>query len=175
MAKRQEKQRFIRHYRDKMGDPAIDMHKVAEEWQRMGGAMPKPPTPLDLLAQQFAEAARDETKRSNKTGRRHRVYQAFPVTPQRDLFHYVDIDEATRKQMLNASVLRREQMVSDGVNLTDDTDHWNASNPDKEPIQLPMDLTFDIELRKAADAEAEEKAAEEAAAEEAAAAKKKAA
>jgi hypothetical protein len=123
--------------------------------------MPKPPSPLDLLAKQFAEAARDETKRSSKTGRPHRVYQAFPVTPQRDLFHYVDIDEATRNQMHSASVLRREQMVGDGVNLMDDTDHWNASNPDKEPIQLPMDLTFDIELRKAADAEAEEKAAEE--------------
>jgi hypothetical protein len=53
--------------------------------------------------------------------------------------------------MLKSAVHRREQMVSDGVNLTNDLDHWNRVNPDKEPIQLPMDLTFDIEIRKAAD------------------------
>ena len=39
-------------------------------------------------------------------------------------------------------------MVSDGVMLTYDQDHWNAAHPTEEPIQLPLDLTFDIELRK---------------------------
>ena len=39
-------------------------------------------------------------------------------------------------------------MVSDGVMLTYDQDHWNTSRPTEEPIQLPLDLTFDIELRK---------------------------
>ena len=55
-------------------------------------------------------------------------------------------------------VMRREQMVSDGVMLTYDQDHWNAAHPDQEPIQLPLDLTFDVELRRAAPDEEEEAA-----------------
>ena len=51
--------------------------------------------------------------------------------------------------MLKSAVNRREQMVSDGYNLTLDLDHWNSVNSDKEPIALPMDLTLDIEIRKA--------------------------
>jgi hypothetical protein len=27
-------------------------------------------------------------------------------------------------------------------------DHWNSIHPDEEPIQIPMDLTLDIEWRK---------------------------
>jgi len=50
-------------------------------------------------------------------------------------------------------VNRREQMVSDGLMLTYDQDHWNSAHPTEEPIQLPMDLTFDIELRKNAPTE----------------------
>ena len=30
-------------------------------------------------------------------------------------------------------------------------DHWNSVNPEKEPIALPMDLTLDIEIRKASE------------------------
>ncbi len=44
--------------------------------------------------------------------------------------------------------MRREQMVSDGLQLTYDADHWNANNPDQKPIQLEMDFTLDIEWRK---------------------------
>jgi hypothetical protein len=35
--------------------------------------------------------------------------------------------------------------------LTYDQDHWDSRHPAEEPIQLPMDLTFDIELRTTAD------------------------
>jgi hypothetical protein len=37
-------------------------------------------------------------------------------------------------------------------------DHWNNVNPDQEPIGLPMDLTLDIEIRKAADDDDDEAA-----------------
>lgn len=158
MATRQERQRFLRHYKDATGEREIDMHKVAEFAKQMGWKMPTPPSAVDLLAKQFTDAARDETKRSDKTGRPYRVYHAVP-TGQLNLFVYVDIDEATRPQMLKSSVQRREQMVSDGVNLTDDTDHWNAVNPNMEPIQLPMDLSLDIEIRKAADEQDDDEAA----------------
>ena len=35
--------------------------------------------------------------------------------------------------------------------LTLDLDHWNSVNPEKKPINLPMDLTLDIEIKKAGD------------------------
>ena len=93
-----------------------------------------------------------------KTGKPYRVYHALPVNTQLNFFVYVDIDEATRNQMLKSSVNRREQMVSDGYNLTLDLDHWNSVNPAEEPIALRMDLTFDIEIRKAAGDDEEKEA-----------------
>ena len=49
-------------------------------------------------------------------------------------------------------------MVIDGYNLLLDLDHWNRINADKAPIQLPMDLTMDIEIRKASEDDDEEAA-----------------
>jgi len=68
-----------------------------------------------------------------------------------NLFVYVDTDEANRPQMHISSVIRREQIVSDGYNLELDLDHWNRVHADEEPIVLPMDLTMDIAIRKAID------------------------
>lgn len=160
MSTRQERQRFIRHYKDKTGEREIDMHKVAELAKQMGWKMPKPPSDVDLLAKQLADDAQAEKKVDDNTGKPYRVYHAIPVASgQMNLFVYVDIDEATRHQMLKSAVHRREQMVSDGYNLTLDLDHWNRVNPDKESIQLPMDITLDIEIRKASDEDGEEVAA----------------
>jgi len=105
------------------------------------------------LAKQFADDAQAERRYDEKTHRPYRVYHALPVSNsgQLNLFVYVDIDEASRNQMLKSSVNRREQMVSDGYQLTLDLDHWNSANPDQEPILLPMDFKMDIEIRKASD------------------------
>lgn len=159
MSKRQDMQKFIRHYKDETGEREIDMRKVAEFAKTMGWVMPKPPSDIDLLAKQFTDAAHEERKHDKKTGQPYRVYHAIPVTGQPSLFNYVDIDEATRKQMHMSSVNRREQMVSDGLNLQLDLDHWNSVNEAEEPIVLPMDLTLDIEIRKAADEADKEEAA----------------
>jgi hypothetical protein len=152
MSKRQDMQRFIRHYKEATGEREIDMHRVAEYAKTMGWKMPTPPSDIDLLAKQFTEAAREETDYDNKTGRPYRVYHAIPQkSGQLNLFVYVDIQDATRNQMLKSTVNRREQMVSDGVQLTFDLEHWNSINLSEEPIVLPMDLTPDIEWRKNAE------------------------
>jgi hypothetical protein len=153
VSKRQERQRFIRYYIETTGEHEVDMHKVAELAKKMGWKMPTPPSDIDLLAKQFTEDAQAERRYDEETKRPYRVYHAVPAGAQLNLFVYVDIDEATPNQMLKSAVNRREQMVSDGYQLTLDLDHWNRVNSDKEPIALPMDLTFDIELRKAADDE----------------------
>ena len=158
MSNRQDMQRFIRHYKDETGEREIDMYKVAQHAAKMGWKMPVPQSPVDLLAKQFTVAAHEERKYDKETGKPYRVYHAIPVTGQPSLFNYVDIDEASRNQMWKSSVNRREQMVSDGVQLTLDLDHWNSINPTEEPIALPMDFTLDIEIRKAADEDDEEAA-----------------
>jgi hypothetical protein len=152
MASRHERQKFIRFYKEQTGETEIDMHKVAAFAKERGWKMPKPPSDVDLLAKQFAEDAQAERGVDDATGKPFRVYQAIPVpSGQLNLFVYVDIDDATRNQMLKSAVQRREQMVSDGYSLSLDLEHWNRVNPDKEPIQLPMDLTMDVEIRKASD------------------------
>lgn len=160
MSKRQERQRFIRYYKDETGEREIDMHKVAEFAKKKGWKMPTPPSDIDLLAKQFTEAASAETEYSKKTGRPYRVYHAVPAgVGQPNLFVYVAIQDATRNQMLKSCVNRREQMVSDGLQLSFDMEHWNSLNEKEKPIDLPMDLAMDIEIRKAAADEPDEDAA----------------
>jgi hypothetical protein len=148
MSKKREMQRVIRAYKDETGEREIDMHKVAKWAAGKGWPLPKPRDPLDLLAQQFSEAAREETRRDTKTGRPYRANHHFSVMQGGQQLHlWIDIDEAPRGPMLKSAVTRREQMVGDGLQLTLDLMHWNSINPKKEPIELPMDLSFDIELR----------------------------
>lgn len=151
MSKRQERQRFIRHYKDVTGEHEIDMRKVAELAKQMGWNMPIPPSDVDMLAKLFADDAQAEQKFDDNTGKPYRVYHAIPVSGQLNLFVYVDIDEATRSQMLKSAVNRRDQMVNDGYKLTLDVEHWNRVNPDKESIQLEMDLRLDIDIKRALD------------------------
>lgn len=148
MSKKREMQRIIRAYKDETGSREIEMKEVAGWAAKKGWPLPVPKDPLDILAQQFADAAREETRRDRNTGKNYRAnhhFQEWRGGKQRDF--WIDIDEADRGPMLKSAVTRREQMVGDGLQLTLDLMHWNSVNPDKEPIDLPMDLTFDIELR----------------------------
>ena len=155
MGKTKEMQLIIKQYRDTTGETQVDMRKVAKFANDMGWPLSQPADPLDLLAQSFARAARQEIKKDRATGRPYRVNHAIPdSTGQYSL--WIDIDEAPRKPMHKSLVNRREQMVGDGLQLTLDADHWNRINPDEEPIQLPMDFTEDVEWRKNAPEEERE-------------------
>ena len=159
MSKKGEMQRLIRAYKDETGEREVDMHKVAKWAAGKGWPLPRPRDPLDILAQQFSDAARVETRRDTKTGRPYRANHSFPVTQGGQQLHlWIDIDEAPRGPMLKSAVTRREQMVGDGLQLSLDLMHWNSINPKETPIELPMDLTFDIELRLHAPDEGDEAA-----------------
>lgn len=155
MSKKKDMQRLIRHYKEETGEFEIDMRKVAKFAELKGWPMPTPKDPLEILAQELARAARDEIKHDSTTGRPYRVNHAVPQKQgQQTFFVWVDIDEAPRHIMLKSLNLRREQMVGDGLQLSYDADHWNFQHPKEEKIQLEMDLSFDIEIRKhAADAD----------------------
>ena len=160
MSKRQDRQRFIRFYKEETGETEINMTKVAQFAKEKGWDMPKPQSDIELLAKQFADDAQAERRYDEKTKRPYRAYQAIPASPtQMNLFVYVDTDEATRPQMYNSSWIKREQIVSDGYNLQLDLDHWNRVHSDQEPIGFPMDITMDIAIRKASDGYDDEEAA----------------
>jgi hypothetical protein len=149
MAKKQDMFAIIRLYKEETGEKEIDMRDVAKFAADRGWPLPEPASPLDLLAKQFTNAAREEIRRDKATGRPYRANHAIS-TGQGDLFRHrwIDIDEAGRPQMLKSLMKRREQMVGDGLQLSLDLDHWHAINPNEEPIDIPMDFTLDIEWRK---------------------------
>jgi hypothetical protein len=59
----------------------------------------------------------------------------------------VDMEDATRPQMEYSLTSRRQGMVADAVHLKIDELVWNSKHPEEAPIQLVMDLTFDVEER----------------------------
>jgi hypothetical protein len=143
------RQNFIRFYKQKTGETEVNMRDVAAMAEKMGWAMPKPTSPIDLLAQQFSQAAREEIRRDDKTGRPYRANHAYTVRHGfgEQMTFWVDIDEANRKQMTKCLVQRREQMVGDAVQLTLDADHWNTVHATEEPIVMAMDFAEDVQWR----------------------------
>ncbi len=157
--KRKQMQNLIRYYKDKTGKTEVDMKEVARFAASMGWKLPTPKDPLDRLAEEFTQAARDEIRHDQTTGKPYRANHAVPVTQGKVQYHlWIDIDEAPRKLIYKSLVMRREQMVGDGVQLTLDAHHWNNINPEKEPIQIPLDFTEDVEWRLNAPDEKEEAA-----------------
>jgi hypothetical protein len=160
MSKIKDKQRVIRAWKDETGETAIDMHKVALWAVAKGWPLPTPQKPIDILAKQFADAGREQIEHDPETGNPYRVYHSVPVKIGGQLtFLWYDIHEATRKVMHKSLINRREQMVSDGVQLTFDAMYWAKCHPNEKPIDLPMDLTEDIEWRKNAPKDDDEEAA----------------
>jgi len=154
MSKTMERLRFIKLYRDETGETEIDMRNVAEFAVRKGWPLPPPTNPVDALAKLFADAARIEIRHDTATGRPYRANHAVPnrtVAGQLS-FTWIDIDNPATvpKKMRISLVMRREQMIDDGLQLTLDMDHWNSIRPEDERISLPMDLTLDVEIRRAA-------------------------
>jgi hypothetical protein len=159
MSKKREMQRLIRSYKEETGEREVDMHKVAKWAVGKGWPLSSPRDPFDLLAKEFTEAARDEIRHDKNTGKPYRANHSIVTGIGGTQLHlWIDIDEATRAPMLKSLINRREQMVGDGLQLTLDKDHWNSIHPDEEPIEVPMDLTPDIEWRKNAPDDDEEAA-----------------
>ena len=148
MATKHEKmQRMIRWCREEMKMKDVTMHDVATFAMKKGWKLPTPPNPMDMLAKEFATAAREEMRVDKKTKRSYRVNHCFG-DPEQGM-RWFDIDDAApRYKMVKAVGHRRDQMIGDGLQLTLDVEHWNSINPKEEPIKPDMDLTDEIEWRK---------------------------
>ena len=147
MGKRSELQRYTRWLREKEGRD-VTAHEVAEALKAQGYKMPVPKTDVDLLAKDIADALREETRYDNvlKKDYRSNVYYT-ERQGGKQLTFWADIDRVNRRKMVKNYVLRRDQMVGDGTQLSIDLLHWSRVNPKEEPIQPELDLTDDVKWR----------------------------
>lgn len=159
-SKKQERMMWMRRFKEETGQTSVDMHEIAKYMMGKGWPMPEPKSPLDRLAEQLSDDARQEMRLDSKTGKPYRANLAVTVRQGggQQMTLWTDIDEAPRNIAQKAFVQRREQMIGDGLQLTFDVMHWNSVNPQDEPINMPMDFTEDVEWRLNAPDEGEDAA-----------------
>lgn len=140
---------MIQRYKAETGEKVVDLEKVADWAIGKGATLPKPKTAREMFAAQLADAARAEYRVDSKTGLSYRANHALRQRTRdgRQYVLWVDIDDATRPQMLWSLSDRRQQMVGDAVHLKIDEMIWNSRHPEEEQIQLEMDFTYDVEER----------------------------
>lgn len=142
-------QLVIRYFKQVTGKTEVTMREVAQFAIKRGWPLPLPLDPLDRLAKQFSEAAREEVRQDKETGKPYRVNHAVSTVKNGEqTTFWVDLDEAKRHHVVKSAHQLREQMVGAAYQLSLDLDHWNSVNLDQEPVTVPLDLTDDVEWRK---------------------------
>ena len=149
MNRNEQLQALIQRYKTETGRKAVDLDVVAGWAIERGATLPKPKTARELFAAQLADAARAEYRVDPKTGLSYRANHALRQRNHdgRQYTLWVDMEDATRGQMLYSLTDRRQQMVGDAVHLKIDEMIWNNKHAEEEQIQLPMDFTYDVEER----------------------------
>lgn len=144
--KSEKMQDFVRYFKEKNGVISADMREVAAEAERQGWKMPKPKTPVDLLAAQFSDSQREEIRRDEETGRPYRANLAVSTWQgNTQSVLWTDIDVAPRHIAHKSLSQYRDQMIGEAVQMTLTADHWNRKNPNEEPIAMQLDFGPDVE------------------------------
>src|SRR5262245_54760251 len=103
--------------------------------------------PFDKLAEDIAKALREEYG-TDANGRRYRKNHAVRVTKGGVQYTmWAIMGNAPRAHMHKAFIQRREQIVSDCVQLATDVAVYNDQNKAEEPIQIPFNFDDDVEER----------------------------
>jgi hypothetical protein len=148
VTRNEQLQALIQRYKSETGATAVDMDQVAAWAIDRGATLPKPKTARELFAAQLADAARAEYRVDPKTGLSYRANHALRQRKHdRQFTLWVDMNDATRPQMLYSLSDRRQQMVGDATHLKIDEMVWNGMHPEEEQINLEMDFTDDVEER----------------------------
>ena len=148
LSKSRQMQIIIQEYKEEHGVSAWDMNDVAEYASKRGWKLPTPLTPMQLLAKEFAKAAREETRPDEETHEEYRVNHAVSDTHDGQRTLWGDIDTAPRAFMAKSIFQRRQQMVGDAWQLAVDVEHWNRVHSTEPPIQVEFDFGPDIEYRR---------------------------
>lgn len=154
MASRNERMQTIWHRYDSRLEHKPSSTKQAVAWAVDEGLLELPIVdPLDILAEQMAQALREEY-RTDEHGRRYRVNHAVRVTKSGAQYTFWGVmGHAPYAHMEKAFAQRRELIIGDNLQLKTDIDVFNSKFRGKNPeIQLVLDYTEDVaereELRK---------------------------
>ncbi len=153
MANYKEQVRQIwQRYREEVSTDPVELREVAY-WAISKGLWK--PRPVDLsasLANDLADALREETRTDTK-GRRYRAN--IPVRTRGNnglpLFVWGDIDDAPRPHVEKSVQQERRSIANDCYALAMKIDHYNDAHPDEEPLQGIFDFTDDVEEMKIED------------------------
>ncbi|MFA7504216.1 MAG: hypothetical protein WCZ28_05920 [Burkholderiaceae bacterium] len=139
---------YIERYQSEVGDDGfLDPHAIAEWAYQNGLHKPSFRTVVDAIASDIAQCLREEY-RTNEDGQRYRAKHAVRVkNGNRTMSLWADMDDekAPRSHFLRSFAQRRQQIVGDCFQLKTDVDVYNSKNLDKEPIQVPLNFTLDVE------------------------------
>jgi hypothetical protein len=122
--------------------------REACKWGATQGLLDVPDVdPFDKLAEDMSKALREEYG-TDANGRRYRKNHAVRVTKGGVQYTmWAIMGNAPREHMQKAFVQRREQIVSDCVQLATDVNVYNDMNKAEEPIQIPLNFEYDVEER----------------------------
>jgi len=154
-----DRQNFYRYYKEQTGTTEVDLHELVRFAEKNGWPLPIPPDPRDLLAKQFADALREEIRYDGETKRPYKPNHAIKKRrgDGRQMSLWIDVEEASRDQMVKALKTYRDQMVGEAFIGTNTADHWNRINPDQQKLDFVKDFTEDVLERQNAPDEHEEK------------------
>ena len=146
MGKNRELQLFVHQFRDEAGSTDVDPRDLARWGIRHGYLeLPEPVAPVDLLTKQIARTLHEETKFDPQTNRTYRVNHARPeFRLGKQVSIWGDIDKLEYDFMVKCFIQRRQQMVGDAVQLSNDCEHWNRVNPNSTAIQIELDFGLNI-------------------------------
>lgn len=138
---------IVDQYRAETGATGpVDPHAIAEFAFARKLYLPNTKTVIDAIASNIAQVFREEY-RVDRQGRRYRAMHA--TTEKRGsktLALWADLDDpaAPHTHFQKSFAQRRNQIVSDCVQLATDVDVYNDKRQPPEPIQIPLDFTYDV-------------------------------
>lgn len=125
----------------------LDPHAVAEWAFRNGLHKPSLKTVIEAIAADIAQVFREEY-RTDSLGQRYRAKHAVRSkkgNKTMSLWADMDDERAPRDHFIRSFAQRRNQIVGDCFQLKTDVDVYNVKYPTQQPIQIPLDFTYDVE------------------------------
>lgn len=135
---------FIDQYVEETGQTTIDLRLVAAWAISKDLWRPQPEDKIKRLARDLSRAARQDyiTDDDDKPVRHKQCYKIKQGDVQ--LTFWVNIEDATREQMRNATQWRRNGVLADCIQLDRDVRHYNKHFNTDEPIAVEFDLSDDV-------------------------------
>lgn len=125
----------------------VDPHDIAEYAYARRLYLPNPKTVIDAIASNIAQVFREEY-RIDPQGRRYRAkHAATERRGNKTIALWADMDDpdAPHAHFQKSFAQRRNHIVNECVQLKTDADVYNDKRQPVEPIQIPLDFTYDVE------------------------------